>query len=920
MTLPTNPESHTAAQQFGRDFENYVASLYEGLGYDVITNASLSGQQIDVLAQKNVSGSGTIRIIIECKYRSHGKVSNQDVYDFTHMISAIKDSNKITKGIIVSNVDFSDAAYSAAQANGMIELLTTRMIENYLFEIQDAYREYVTHYEKTEIFSSYIPLHAVVRHFEPTGKAKSESKTNVQNIEAIMIEWIDSSELAFISILADYGSGKTTLLQKLKYHYAKSYIEGRSRLKPIFIPLKEFHKEKALDVLLQGCIRKEFNREIPSTLFWRAAEEGELLFLLDGFDEMALQVDKDRRRENFLILAPLLTLKSKAILTCRPSYFVTEKEYESAIETINAINNPLQGEFKPSDSKTFLSRKAYYDSLQARLYSRFIHHEPLKSLSHSHTRLIELQTLDEFQIDSFLKKFDELYKRVGGWDYKRVKKFLMNIYDLKDLMQRPILLAMINDTMLSGRIDIDATNVTLGPSSLYEIYTNMQLEIDWHKGEARQLLTKAQRREFAESIALAMFDGKKLEVSFEEIQEVARKNESILDNLRLKLDMVSVEQIAADIQICTFLSRHQDGFFRFSHKSFMEYFVACYLRKVLQANHSEDKFKEVLPKEVLYFLGGFAIIEPNVRQALMRWYNNKRVSRSIETFKRNIAAALMYSGPEYKNLKLENSAIFDIDIAKVNLPGAKFSNLTFRRVLWSNVTMESAKLLRIEFSDCGMNNSTMLNSTASGVQLTKCELNNLTVSESSFLVNVTGSSINRSVFTSSSLNISGRSAHIKNVVFEACDSQCVGELFLSDCQLLGGKLLVRYSVGGCLLKFNNCEFTNNTFIASPDYSRHPVELLKCKLIDCTVLGLQLSNIEYSQLELRGTKGMVFIDNPITDLEFPRDGILRSGHMLLLRKSIWLRPEAKDKLITLLEETIGQELSAELIANYQSAPY
>lgn len=69
-------------QAVWRSFENYVASLYEGLGFKVATNANLSGQQIDILAEKSISGMGSIRLVIECKYRARGSVSNQEVFDF----------------------------------------------------------------------------------------------------------------------------------------------------------------------------------------------------------------------------------------------------------------------------------------------------------------------------------------------------------------------------------------------------------------------------------------------------------------------------------------------------------------------------------------------------------------------------------------------------------------------------------------------------------------------------------------------------------------------------------------------------------------------------------------------------------------------------------------------------------------------
>jgi hypothetical protein len=48
---------------------------------------------------------------------------------------------------------------------------------------------------------------------------------------------------------------------------------------------------------------------------------GRLLFIFDGFDEMAAKVDQQKMVDNFWALAEVLSPGAKAILTCRNEYF-----------------------------------------------------------------------------------------------------------------------------------------------------------------------------------------------------------------------------------------------------------------------------------------------------------------------------------------------------------------------------------------------------------------------------------------------------------------------------------------------------------------------------------------------------------------------------------------------------------------------
>jgi hypothetical protein len=88
------------------ELEAYVASLYAILGYSVKTNVPLGGQQIDVLVERHLEGIGVTRVIIECKYKTSGSVSNQDVFDTISTLGALMKSHGISHCVMVTHTGF----------------------------------------------------------------------------------------------------------------------------------------------------------------------------------------------------------------------------------------------------------------------------------------------------------------------------------------------------------------------------------------------------------------------------------------------------------------------------------------------------------------------------------------------------------------------------------------------------------------------------------------------------------------------------------------------------------------------------------------------------------------------------------------------------------------------------------------------
>jgi hypothetical protein len=97
-----------------REFEQQVAELYRRLGFTVTHNERLVNQQVDIIAEKRVSGIGEVFLIVECK--SHGRpVGVNDVAKFFASVVIARHHNRAFGGVMVSASGFTADAKGIAR-------------------------------------------------------------------------------------------------------------------------------------------------------------------------------------------------------------------------------------------------------------------------------------------------------------------------------------------------------------------------------------------------------------------------------------------------------------------------------------------------------------------------------------------------------------------------------------------------------------------------------------------------------------------------------------------------------------------------------------------------------------------------------------------------------------------------------------
>lgn len=165
--------------------------------------------------------------------------------------------------------------------------------------------------------------------------AKKKKRKDIENTEEYILKWVNNNKLhKHIALLGEYGQGKSTLSLKVAYEL----IMKQSDRIPIIIELRgKSPKNQTLLEILAGWA-SQFN--INAKAIEKLLEEGKLLIILEGFDEMDLVGDKYTRQLHFKRLVEFMRYeKSKVLITGRPNLFFDNDEMEEFLELNKDDNN-----------------------------------------------------------------------------------------------------------------------------------------------------------------------------------------------------------------------------------------------------------------------------------------------------------------------------------------------------------------------------------------------------------------------------------------------------------------------------------------------------------------------------------------------------------------------------------------------------
>lgn len=419
--------------------------------------------------------------------------------------------------------------------------------------------------QQTKIKEYYIDLACEKPFFNE--QAEEIARDFYPNIDLYIDQWLNESGKNHISILGEFGAGKTWFCLHYTHYRLQRYLDDVTHQRiPLLVSLRDYARSGSLRQVITDLMVNRYKVKMTGSyeIFEKLNQNGRLLIIFDGFDEMASQVDHKITVANFEALAQTAIPSSKVLLTCRTPYFRTVMEERQVLAAKGRTEIVI-------DKPNF--------------------------------EILYLKELDEPQIEKVLRK-----RVPDRWEeyLQRIK----DVYDLPNLAQRPVMLDMI----ITALPDLEGLG-SINHSVLYQTYTNRWINKD--VTEERTLLDAESKRLFAQEVAWEMFRKSELHIPFDRIRELVQQH--LGSKLEFPEDIVFLEH---DVRTASFISkRDESGNYEFMHRSFMEFFVAQKLAQAVALGDSQPLGEQAVYYEIIRFLNQM-IDQPRDIPKMIAWWDD----------------------------------------------------------------------------------------------------------------------------------------------------------------------------------------------------------------------------------------------------------------------------------------------------------
>ncbi|MFE9678686.1 TIR domain-containing protein [Streptomyces sp. NPDC006259] len=341
-----------------------------------------------------------------------------------------------------------------------------------------------------------------------------------------MLRLLDADQGRFLLLLGDFGHGKTFALREL----ARRIPAELPHLVPLFIELNALDRAYSFEGLVAAHLAAHGVDTIDLRAFRYMLQQGRIVLVFDGFDELVSQVTYDRAAERLQVLLDSAVDSAKIVVSSRTQHFRSQGQVLTALgERVGLL---------------------------------------------PHRRVLAVQEFTPAQIHAYL------VNRYDGDDRAadRRLRLLDAIPDLLALCRNPRLLGFVADLDDDQLRAVAGAGRALSPAGLYREVLTAWLRFEEQRaggGPGRAPgLSVDQLWNAVTALALRLCESGREALRLDELTDVAETLTGLADS------RLSVPQAAHAVGSGSLLVRDDDGVFRFIHGSVVEWLVAreCALR------------------------------------------------------------------------------------------------------------------------------------------------------------------------------------------------------------------------------------------------------------------------------------------------------------------------------------------------------
>ncbi|WP_435604205.1 TIR domain-containing protein [Streptomyces sp. bgisy130] len=334
-----------------------------------------------------------------------------------------------------------------------------------------------------------------------------------------MLRLLDADHGRFLLLLGDFGHGKTFALREL----ARRIPEEMPHLVPLFIELNTLDRAYSLDGLVAAHLANHGVDSVNLRAFRYMFQQGRIVLLFDGFDELANRVSYERATDRLQVLLDAVVDHAKVVVSSRNQHFKSQSQVLTALgERVGLLPQrrvlALQ-EFTPQQIRTYLANR-YGDAQSA----------------------------------------------------DRRVRLLEGIPDLLALCRNPRLLSFVADLDHDRLRAVAGAGRALSAAGLYEEVLTSWLQFEEQRGQggagAAPGMNLDQRWDAVTTLALRLWSSGRSTLSLDELTDVATTLTGLADI------QLSPREAAHTIGSGSLLVRSDEGLFQFIHSSIVEWLVA----------------------------------------------------------------------------------------------------------------------------------------------------------------------------------------------------------------------------------------------------------------------------------------------------------------------------------------------------------